>query len=109
MIYKKVYFFYYINLFTLIIKNYIKKYNKNIYIIVNFQVVLMAKKILLHIPDDIYETIMMLKNQTLQEDELIFFSNHTGTDQSWLRYILQMGVIKTKQDFEKFKKFQDTI
>ena len=67
----------------------------------------MTKKILLHIPDDIYKTIMMLKNQTLQEEHLIFFSNHTGTDQSWLRYILSMGVLKTKQDFDKFKKIQN--
>ena len=67
----------------------------------------MPKKILLHIPEDMYKTIMTLKNQTLQEDDLIFFSNHTGTDQSWFRYILQMGVLKTKQEFDKFKKFQE--
>ncbi len=64
----------------------------------------MTKKILIHIPNDMFETIMSLKNQTLQEDNLTFFSNHTGSKQSWYRYILQMGILKTKEEFDKFAK-----
>lgn len=63
----------------------------------------MVEKVLIHIPDEMNKTIMSLKNQTLQEDDLVFFSNHTGSKQAWYRYILQMGILKTKEEFENFK------
>lgn len=62
------------------------------------------KQINLHLDTDIIATAENLKNMVLQDGDLVFFSNHTASIQSWYRYIFSMGMIKIKENFEEWKR-----
>lgn len=61
-------------------------------------------KITISIDKDIVKTTHSLMNLALQDKNLTFFRLNTGSKQDWYRHIWQMGNIKVKEDFDKWKR-----
>lgn len=92
------------------VQNYYKIHTKYIHFYTSFNLLLIKlakRRITIDLDKSILDTINSLKNQTLEEDKLTYFSNHTSSKQAWYRFILQMGILKTKTDFEKFIKLDE--
>lgn len=62
------------------------------------------KRIFVDLDSQVHKTIVELKNKVLEDDKLVFFTMHTHSEQAWLRYIISMGLVKLKQDFDRWKK-----
>jgi len=52
-------------------------------------------------------TARNLMNTVLKDNELQYFSNHTGSFQSWVRYIIDLGLMQLPKDFDKWKKMKE--
>lgn len=67
-----------------------------------------TKTINMRLDIDLEKTSKDLQNMVLHnEDDLCFFKIHTGSSNAWHQFIYSQGLIKTKQDFEKFKKINE--
>lgn len=62
------------------------------------------RKILLELDTELFDSIKLLKDSVISDDDVTFFKIHTCSDQSWFRYVVKMGVIKIKNDLERWKK-----
>lgn len=64
----------------------------------------MNKKLIhISIDEEILKTSNSLKNVALKEEELTFFILNTKSQNAWDTFVYQMGLVKVKQEFEKFK------
>ena len=61
------------------------------------------KQVSIRIPKDILENSNNLKKSLLKNDEFTFFRLHTSSQNAWDCWIYQMGIVKAKEEFEKFK------
>jgi hypothetical protein len=84
--------------------------NDNIFIIkCNIQYRNMGQKTInIRLDEDIKKTSCDLQNTTLKEDKLAFFRINANSQNSWNSFVYQMGLIKIKQDYDKFKDMQQT-
>jgi len=63
------------------------------------------KQIHFRIDEDIMNSSENLRDTALTDDkDLVLFKLHTGSQNAWLEFIFSMGVIKVKEEFEKFKR-----
>jgi hypothetical protein len=62
------------------------------------------KQISVRISTEILTTSKEIKEIALKEEHLTFFQLHTKSQNAWDCFVYQMGLIKIKQEFEKFKK-----
>jgi len=69
----------------------------------------MSKKVLVHLSfqRDIFDAVNDLRSKGLRDGELHYFKFAMATKNSWYNYVMQMGVNKVREDFEKWKKMQD--
>ncbi len=68
----------------------------------------MGKKLIhLSIDESLLETSDSLKNSVLKDDNLTFFIINTKSQNAWDTFVYQMGLVKIRQDFEKFKRTID--
>ena len=68
----------------------------------------MAKKqIPMRLGEDIFETSKNLQKLALEEEGLTFFTLQAKSDNAWNSYVYQMGLVKIKQDFDKFLEIQN--
>ena len=65
------------------------------------------KQIHIRVPSETAETSEKLKNLALADENLTFFSIHTGTKNNWDAFVYQMGLMKIQADFNKFAKMQE--
>jgi len=64
----------------------------------------MGKKIIhFRIDNDLAETSEKLMNTALSDEDLAFFKLQTSSNNTWHQFVYQMGLIKTKEQFEMFK------
>lgn len=60
--------------------------------------------ILVRMPKKILESSDVLMNQVLEDEDLEFYLNHTGSKSAWFRYVFQRGLTQIKKDFIEQKK-----
>jgi len=69
---------------------------------------LAKRQINIRIHESILETSENLRSEGLTFKGLEFFNLHTGSKNNWHCFVFQMGLIKIKEEFEKFKKSLET-
>lgn len=55
---------------------------------------------------DYLKTMNQLRNLVLKDGELHFFKAHCGSETNWINFVISAGLIKIREDFERFKKIQ---
>lgn len=61
------------------------------------------KRIVIDLDEDDFNTLHSLRKQTVQDPKLAIYTMNTDTWQSWYRFVVVMGLVKIKEEFEKVK------
>jgi len=62
------------------------------------------KLIYLNLDEEILQTAERIQEMALQEDNLTFFRIRAKSKTAWLEFLIEMGVMATKKEFDKFKR-----
>lgn len=74
-----------------------------------YDTILIAKKMpkkLIHlkIDDEIFRSANKLLEMALEDDDFTFFRLRTKSQNSWYEYLIEMGIMATKKEFDNFRR-----
>jgi len=65
------------------------------------------KRITIDLDQEDFDTVHTLRKQVIRDEKLAIYTMNTNTRQSWYRFIVVMGLVSIKKEFEKAKKAED--